>query len=201
MSARAVIPYVVSRLALPAVLSLVANLAVAQDAPDVPTPEVEPPVAAAPVVEPAMNYERLGRILAALDPEMQPSGPAFQLQIQEVPVFVITDESADRMRAMVPIREAKDLSAEDMMRMMQANFDSALDARYAVANGTLWATFIHPLSPLKKDQLISGLGQTVNAARTYGTLYSGGAMQFGGGDSNSLQQQLLQELLKKGEEI
>jgi hypothetical protein len=102
---------------------------------------------------------------------------------------------------MVPIRSANELTSEDMMRMMQANFDAALDARYAVANGTLWAVFIHPLSPLKKDQFISGLGQTVNVASTYGTLYSGGAMQFGGGDSNSLQRDLIDELLKKGEEI
>lgn len=161
----------------------------------------DPPVVVAPVTEPPMTYERLGRILAVLDPELEPSGPAFQLRIEEIPVFVITDEAADRMRAMVPIRSAADLSTEDLMRMMQANFDSALDARYAVANGTLWATFIHPLSPLKKDQLISGLGQTVNVARTYGSLYSGGGVQFGGGDSSTLQQQLIQELLKKGEEI
>lgn len=164
-------------------------------------PPSDPPVVVAPVTEPPMTYERLGRILAVLDPELEPSGPAFQLRIEEIPVFVITDEAADRMRAMVPIRSAADLSTEDLMRMMQANFDSALDARYAVANGTLWATFIHPLSPLKKDQLISGLGQTVNVARTYGSLYSGGGVQFGGGDSSTLQQQLIQELLKKGEEI
>ena len=87
------------------------------------------------------------------------------------------------------------------MRMMQANFDTALDARYAVAKGQLWAVFIHPLSPLKKDQLISSLGQTVNIARTYGTLYTGGALQFGGGDSPGIQRQLIEELLEKGEEI
>ncbi len=31
---------------------------------------------------------------------------------------------------------------------MQANFDTALDARYAIAKGALWSTFIHPLSDL-----------------------------------------------------
>lgn len=85
--------------------------------------------------------------------------------------------------------------------MMQANFDSALDARYAVANGTLWAVFIHPLSPLEKNELISGLGQAVNVAKTYGTLYSGGGVQFGGGDSNDLQRHLIEDLLERGEEI
>ena len=87
------------------------------------------------------------------------------------------------------------------MRLMQANFDSALDARYAVAQGRLWGVFIHPLSPLEKDQLLSAFVQTINIARTYGQTYSGGATVFGGGDSNGLYQELLEELLKKGEEI
>lgn len=151
--------------------------------------------------EPPMTYERMGKIVFALDPQAQPRGPGFELTISDVPVLVITDVPADRMRAMVPIRGAADLTPEDLRRMMQANFDSALDARYAIANGTLWAVFIHPLSPLEKDQFISGLGQTVNIAKTYGTFYSGGAVQFGGGDSNDLQRALIEELLKKGEDI
>ena len=151
--------------------------------------------------EPPMTYERLGRILFALDSAAQPAGPGFQLTIAGVPMLVVTDPAADRMRAMVPLRPAEGLTAEELMRMMQANFDTALDARYAVARGQLWAVFIHPLSPLQKDQLISGLGQTVNIARTYGTLYTGGALQFRGGDSPGIQRQLIEELLEKGEEI
>ena len=105
------------------------------------------------------------------------------------------------MRAMSPIRPAAGLSQADLERMMQANFDSALDARYAIANGTLWSVFIHPLSPLERDEFISGLGQVANVAQSYGTLYSGGALQFGGGDSGGLQRQLLDELLKRGEDL
>ncbi|WP_170326970.1 hypothetical protein [Ruegeria arenilitoris] len=156
---------------------------------------------AAQEAEPPMDYERLGKIIFALDPEAQPQGPGFQLTVSDVPVLVITDINADRMRAMVPIRSAEGLTAEEMRRMMQANFDTTLDARYAIANGTLWAAFIHPLSLLKKDQLISGLAQTVNIANSYGTLYSSGAAEFGGGDSGDLQRALIEELLKKGEEI
>lgn len=167
--------------------SVLASPAFAQDAKDAP--------------EPPMTYERLGRILFALDDQAQPVGRGFQLSISGVPMLVVTDPAADRMRAMVPLRPSEGLTAEELMRMMQANFDTALDARYAVAKGQLWAVFIHPLSPLKKDQLISSLGQTVNIARTYGTLYTGGALQFGGGDSPGIQRQLIEELLEKGEEI
>lgn len=151
--------------------------------------------------EPRMDYERLGNILFALDPDAQPHGPGFQMTVSDELVLVVIDSNADRMRAMVPIRSAEGLTSEDMQRMMQANFDSTLDARYAIANGMLWAAFIHPLSSLEKDQLISGLAQTVNIAKTYGSLYSGGAQQYGGGDSENLQRELIDELLKKGEEI
>ncbi|WP_147127317.1 hypothetical protein [Shimia ponticola] len=157
--------------------------------------------AAAQQSEPPMDLPRMGEILAALDPEAEFNGRGFELTLSDVPVLIIVDPVADRMRAMVPIRSADGMTPEEMERVMQANFDTALDARYALARGRLWATYIHPLSPLKKDQLISGLGQTVNVALTYGTLYSGGAMSFGGGDSQDIQRQLIEDLLERGQDI
>jgi hypothetical protein len=148
-----------------------------------------------------MTLSRLAEIVFALDENARSQGNAFEMTIANFNVLIVTDPAADRMRAMIPIRPAAGLTPDELARMMQANFDSALDARYAVADGTVWAVFIHPLSPLTKDQFISGLGQTVNVAATYGTLYTGGAMQFGGGDSAPLQRQLIDELQKKGDEI
>ncbi len=150
---------------------------------------------------PDMTPGRLLDILLALDPDTQPSGSGVELTIEDVPILVIVDPVADRMRAMVPIRAVEGMSAEDLERVMQANFDTALDARYAVANGRLWGVYIHPLSPLRRDQLISGLGQTVNLALTYGGLFTGGALSFGGGDSVPLQRELIDRLLEKGQDI
>lgn len=59
-------------------------------------------------------------------------------------------------------------AGEELLRLLQANFDSALDARYAVARGILWAVYIHPLSALTDREFLPGLGQTVNIVRTYG---------------------------------
>ncbi|MEO1154058.1 MAG: hypothetical protein AAFV31_05335 [Pseudomonadota bacterium] len=161
-----------------------AGTALAQDTPD-----------------PPMDFPRMAEIAGALDPDASVQGNAIQLTIDDIPVLIITDPLADRMRAMVPIRSAAGIEADEMRRLMQANFDSALDARYAVANGRLWGVFIHPMRALERDQLISGIAQTVNIAKTYGTLYSGGAMQFGGGDSPGLQRQLIDRLLEKGQDI
>ena len=151
--------------------------------------------------EQPMTVTRLGEIIATLDPDNRNNGAQFQMTIEDVPILIVTDARADRMRAMVPIRSAADMTSEEITRVMQANFDTALDARYAIAQGRLWGVYIHPLSPLEKDQFISGLGQAVNLAKTYGSLYTGGAMSFGGGDSVPLQRQLIDRLLERGQEI
>ena len=152
-------------------------------------------------LEPPMTLSRLAEIVFGLDPDAQSAGNSFQMVIEDVPIVILTDPDADRMRAMIPIASVDSVSTEQLMRVMQANFDTALDARYAVAQGTLWSTYIHPLSPLEKNQFIEGLGQTVNLARTYGTLYTGGGRSFAGGDSAPLQRQLIDNLLEQGEEI
>lgn len=151
--------------------------------------------------EPPMTMPRLAEIILAIDPEAQQRGPTLEFTINDIPVILIADPRADRMRAMVPIRSAEGLEIEELTRLMQANFDSALDARYAIAQGRLWGVFIHPLSPLEREQLISGLAQTVNVALSYGQSYSGGASVFGGGDSNGIYQGLLDELNRRGEEL
>jgi len=187
-----------------------AQQAAPEVAPDVVAPELSPE--AAPQAPPAqgpqqipnegpMTLGRLAQIVQAIDPEVVPQGQTLQFNIEGIPVLIVADAAADRMRAMVPIASADGLTPEDLMRMMQANFDAALDARYAVANGRLWGVFIHPLSPLERDQLISGLVQTVNIARSYGQTYSGGAQVFGGGDSNGIYKELFEELQKKGEAL
>ena len=184
-----------------ALLALPAALAAQEEVtPDTPPAET-PPADVVPAPEPAMTLDRLDAIIRALDPEAQDNGSVWQFTVDGVQVLVVTDPRADRMRALTPVARSADVTPEQMTRMMQANFDSALDARYAIANEVLWSAYIHPLSPLQKDQLISGIGQVVNLAQSFGTLYSSGGLLYGGGDSGALQRALIDELLEKGEEI
>lgn len=147
-----------------------------------------------------MTLPRLIEIVTAIDADVQVFGNAMEFTLEDIPVVVITDPGADRMRAMVPIRSAEGLDHEELMRLMQANFDAALDARYAVAQGRLWGVFIHPLGTLERDEFLSGLVQTVNVARTYGGAYSSGALTFGGGDSAGIYHELLDEL-RRGQDL
>ena len=164
-------------------------------------PSKEPEQAIAPTLEQPMSLERMEEILLALDPDAQSGDSRFLVTIEEVQVLIVTDVSNDRMRVMTPIRDFEQISPDEMTRMMQANFDTALDARYAIAQGMLWSVFIHPFSPLQKNQLISGIGQVVNLSLTYGGVYSGGALSFGGGDSDGINRRLIEELLEQGEEV
>lgn len=163
--------------------------------------QVGPPMPPAPAPQEEarglMTPERMAEILRRLDPEARGQGNVWQLTVAGSVVIVVHDVDADRMRALSPVRPAADITPEDMLRMMQANFDSALDARYAIARDVLWSAFIHPLSSLGEDQLVVGIGQVVNLQQSYGTLYSSGMMQYSGGDSEALQRQLIDELLEK----
>lgn len=144
-----------------------------------------------------MTAERLGELIVRVDENAQFEVSTWAFTLVDLNVFVVYDMAADRMRILIPIGPAEDVPQEELLRMMQANFDSALDARYAVANGQLWGAFIHPLSELSDDEFLVGLAQTANVVLSYGTSYSSGLFTFGGGDSAEMQRELIEELRKK----
>ncbi|MEM7753338.1 MAG: hypothetical protein AAF230_07990 [Pseudomonadota bacterium] len=162
------------------------------DAPAAPDAKAE-----APTVEQPMTMALMGAIVLSLDPDARVGPRGMQFSIDRMPVTIIADPGANRMRILVPIASATGLSDADLMRLMQANFDTALDARYAVAQNRLWSVYIHPLAQLERSQFVSGVAQTVTLARNYGSSYASGGVVFGGGDSGAL----YQELLDKSEEI
>ena len=153
--------------------------------------------------EGTMTLDLMGKIITRLDAEAkQPRRGTWQFKIEGRPVVIVTDLRADRMRIMVPVARAADLSNDDLLRIAQANFDTALDSRYAIAQNILWSVYLHPLQELHKNQFITAIGQTVNLAITYGETYSSGALSYGGGDSRDLlRKKLIDDLLKKGQEI
>lgn len=153
------------------------------------------------VKESGMTLERMAEIVKTIDANATLQGPAMQLTIADVKVTIITDAKNNRMRAFTVVQSLDGVNQQLLYRMLQANFDSALDARYAIAKAHILSVFIHPMKELQKNQLIEGLGQVVNLVKTYGSAFTSGAMTFGGGDSKNLHRQLIDELLKKGEEI
>jgi hypothetical protein len=144
--------------------------------------------------ETTMNNERLGAIIQRIDENAKGRPGYWQARVGERTIIVITDEKADRMRVISPIAKADELDQKLMFRILQANFDTALDARYSIAKGVLWSLYLHPLSSLSDKQFLTGVGQVVNLAESFGSTFSSGGISFGGGDSNKL----IQDLLDRG---
>ena len=103
--------------------------------------------------------------------------------IGELAIFLIVDEDANRMRLVSPVIEESKVEEAELKTLMEANFDRALDAKYAISNGVLWSVYAHPLRELYKDQLIDALNQVRALVYNYGTTYSSTTMVFGGGDN------------------
>lgn len=146
-----------------------------------------------------MDNKQLDILIKRVDKNAEGSEGNWRFNVQGHTVMVITDENANRMRIITPIADMKGLDERRLLRLMQANFDSALDARYSVAKDVLWSAFIHPLKPLTDKEFLSALGQVVNLAATYGTTYTSGLLIFQGGDSGELQRKaLIDDLIRKG---
>ena len=150
---------------------------------------------------PEMNNQRLQVLIERVAEDVEGRPGFWRFELEGFQTTVITDEEADRMRVIVPVAEVKDVDVDRLYRLMQANFDSSLDAHYSIAQGVLWSAFIHPLSALSDHQFIDGLAQTVNLAATYGTTYSSGALVFSQGDSKEEQNKYYKEIIDRENSI
>ncbi len=151
-----------------------------------------------------MTPAAMAELVKKFDPEAQVRNNLIAFKLQTREILIVHDEKSDRMRALTPIAPSRILNEAVLLRMAQANYDSALDARYAVADDLVWSVFIHPLSSLQQEELISAIAQVVTAAETFGATYTSGATVFGGGDSSEIHSDLikkLEEAAKKKEAI
>ena len=126
-----------------------------------------------------MDLKSLKLALAQRAVVVAENGPGVEYELDGVQIYLITDESANRMRLMAGIMEESKVKAEELKKMMEANFDRALDAKYALSNGVLWSVYVHPLKELQKEQLIDALYQVKNLVNNYGTTYNSADFIFG----------------------
>ena len=112
-----------------------------------------------------MTNVRLGELISELSDEVKGQFGYWQFLVQQRDVLVITDEHHNRMRIMTPVTSEDKLDAEELSRLLSANFDRALDAKYAISNETLWSVFTHPLAELTDEQFIGCLLYTSPSPR------------------------------------
>jgi hypothetical protein len=126
-----------------------------------------------------MDLERLEAILREVSDNLEGEGGAWQFELDGVQFACLTDTTYDRIRVIAPIVDGDQMTREHLEAVLEANFHTALDARYATSDGVLYAAFLHPLASLSEEELRSAVGQVLNLVETYGTSYSGGTLAFG----------------------
>ena len=125
-----------------------------------------------------MDNQKIHTIIYNLSDEVEGSNGNWQFTIDSTLFICLTDELHNRMRIIAPIDRLENITDDHIKRCMQANFHTALDARYAISDGYLWSAFIHPLQQLTNEQVIDAVSQVYSAVRTFGTTYSSGALNF-----------------------
>ena len=96
----------------------------------------------------------------------------------EVPVFVFSDDDHDRMRIMAPVGVVEELDKDLLHILLQANYDRALDARYAMRGNELWSVVVHPLATLATDDLPSMFDQVVALVKNTGGTFASTDLVF-----------------------
>jgi len=127
-----------------------------------------------------MTNARLEPLLERRFGELQGTTGAWRIGIDDYELYVMTDEGHDRMRAMIAIGAIDPDDNEMLITLLSANFDRALDAKYAVYDGVLWSIFLHRLSWLTTDELDEAITQVIRLAESTGTTFASGDLVFGG---------------------
>ncbi|MEM9056470.1 MAG: hypothetical protein AAGD86_03275 [Pseudomonadota bacterium] len=162
-----------------AILALLSASACGQDG----TTETEAPDDVETI---AMSAERLDELYRSLGDNVVSSNNVWSFSFAGVGITSVISVRYDRMRIMAPIIAIDEVSPQQKDRMLVANYESALDARYGVNDGILYAAFIHPLSTLDDQSVASALRQVATLAATFGSQYTSGELDFigpGGRDS------------------
>lgn len=134
--------------------------------------------AATSAAQEPMNQQRLHEIIAANTSNVRVEGNVALFQVGGVALLCISDPNADRMRIIAPVKRVEEATSQEILAAMRANFHTALDARYAISEGVIFAAFIHPLSPLTAKQVVSAIRQVASARQTFGDSYSSGELFF-----------------------
>jgi hypothetical protein len=141
-----------------------------------------------------MTLGTLGQLLDRLLEEKEGSDGFWHGQRAGVTIYVVADEEHDRMRIMSPIGEMRKPDAGFLSILLQANFDRALDAKYALRKKEVWSVFMHPMSTLVPDDLGTFVDQVAKLVQNTGTTYASSELVFGVDDETEAQLDLEYEV-------
>lgn len=125
-----------------------------------------------------MTTSALSKLLDSYLKDLEGQAGFWRGNRDDVPVFVFSDDEHDRMRLMAPVGVVEELDPDLLHVLLQANYDRALDARYAMRNKELWVVVVHPLATLATDDLPSLFDQVVMLVKNTGTTFASTELVF-----------------------
>lgn len=132
-----------------------------------------------------MTTSAIGKLLDSYLTDLEGEDGFWRGMREDVQLFVLSDDSHDRMRIMAPIGELKDLETKVLQQLLEANYDRALDAKYAMRDKEVWSVSVHPLATLAPDDFASFLDQVVRLVKNTGSTYASSDLVFGAGRSGT----------------
>jgi hypothetical protein len=130
-----------------------------------------------------MTSAAISKLIPTYLTDLEGSDGSWRGMRDEVQVFVLSDDAHDRMRIMAPIGELEELDPDLMQRLLEANYDRALDAKYAMRGKEVWSVSVHPLATLAPDDFAGFIEQVVRLAKNTGSTYASSDLVFGGGQA------------------
>ena len=143
---------------------------------------IKNPFSSQPAARGPMTNEKLDELIRQITQDVVGQVANWQFLIDSREILVITDERHNRMRIMSPITTQDRLNEAELARLLEANFASALDAKYALRDQMLWSVFTHPLGELTEEQFLDCVAQVANLANNFGGSYASSNLFFGGGE-------------------
>jgi hypothetical protein len=125
-----------------------------------------------------MNNIQLDVIFNELIEDIKGNNGHWQFIVGDTQIICLTDELHNRMRIMTPIIGTDKLTPAQTTKCLEANFHTALDIKYAISDGVVWAVFMHPLKELTKQQVEDAIQQVYAGAQNFGTSYSSSNLYF-----------------------
>jgi len=126
----------------------------------------------------SMDNKGIEKVIISMTDSIAGSPGQWSFKVGDMWMMCITDAKHNRMRIITPIIDIDEMNDGELEKCMEANYHSALDVKYCIADGILWSAFIHPLKELSNGQIEDAIKQVYTASATFGTIYTSTNLVF-----------------------
>ena len=97
-----------------------------------------------------MNTDQIETLLKSRFDNVELVNDRWEVSVGMSRLIVMAHHDTDRLRIMVPVAAVDHPDPQTFQRLLEANFITTMDARYAIYSDVLWAVFLAPLSTVSE---------------------------------------------------